>query len=457
MTVLSHPTGNRNVRAVLASLIRHDLLTTFHGTVAQSTTARWPRMLPARLRSEFDRRRYDLPPAKLHSHPFHELARLFALRGGAANLVRHETGLFCVDRVYAKLDAAVARSLSHAVKAAYAYEDGALATFTRARALGLHRVYDLPIAYWEHLRVLLLEDGKRLPAWASTLGGGLTDSPAKLNRKTRELELAELVVTPSRFVADSLPAWAHEKRILISPFGSPPPLEPQVSAFKFQLSAQRAASGGKLRVLFAGSMGQRKGLGDLMAAVRQLARKDVELVVMGSLQADRAFYDRECSGFIYESGRSHANVLELMRSCDVFCLPSIVEGRALVMQEAMSQGLPLIITPNTGGSDLVEPISASHNFSISSPPPAPAAPSLQVSGLKSQVSSASYGRSATGFLVPIRSPESIAQAISWYADHRAETLEMGKAAQAKAAEYTWEAYGDRVVAAIQDLLAKPPK
>ena len=44
-------------------------------------------------------------------------------------------------------------------------------------------------------------------------------------------------------------------------------------------------SGKSLRVLFAGSMGQRKGLGDLFKAVKLLNRKDIELVVMGSLLA----------------------------------------------------------------------------------------------------------------------------------------------------------------------------
>src|SRR5690606_4194348 len=217
------------------------------------------------------------------------------------------------------------------------------------------------------------------------LGGGLTDSQAKLDRKTRELELADMVIVPSQFVADSLPAWARAtKRVVISPFGSPEAAQAadgkaetgkrseekaetgklkaeegktavgnaedrnfQLSAFSSQLSPKR------LRVLFAGSMGQRKGLGDLMAAVRMLDRPDVELVCMGSLMAPMQFYQRQCPGFTYEKGRPHAQVLELMRSCDVFCLPSIVEGRALVMQEAMSQGLPIIITPNTGGEELV--------------------------------------------------------------------------------------------------------
>jgi glycosyltransferase involved in cell wall biosynthesis len=101
-------------------------------------------------------------------------------------------------------------------------------------------------------------------------------------------------------------------------------------------------------------------------------------------------------------------VLELMRSCDVFVLPSIVEGRALVMQEAMSQGLPLIITPNTGGSDLID-----------------------------------EGR--TGFLVPIRSPEAIATKLDWLADHREALPEMSLAARSRSQLYSWEHYAQTIV------------
>ena len=38
---------------------------------------------------------------------------------------------------------------------------------------------------------------------------------------------------------------------------------------------------------------------------------------------------------------------------DALLMPSIVEGRALVQQEALSCGLPVIATSNAGGEDLV--------------------------------------------------------------------------------------------------------
>jgi glycosyltransferase involved in cell wall biosynthesis len=166
-----------------------------------------------------------------------------------------------------------------------------------------------------------------------------------------------------------------------------------------------------LRVLFVGSMGQRKGLADLFSAMELLKGENIELVVMGSPLADMSFYRGQYADFTHEKGRPHAEVLELMRSCDVFCLPSLFEGRALVMQEAMSQGLPLVITPNTGGEDLI------------------------VEG-------------ETGFLVPIRAPEQIADKLAWFNHHRQELLAMKHMAIRHAASYTWQGYAEVVIQAI---------
>jgi len=212
------------------------------------------------------------------------------------------------------------------------------------------------------------------------------------------------------FVKNSIPEWVPRENILISPFGTPKNL-PSLKTNKLTTGKNK-----KLRVLFVGSMSQRKGLNDLFSAMKLLDTNQVELVVMGSLYAPMKFYRDEYNDFTYEPGRPHAEVLELMQTCDIFCLPSIIEGRALVMQEAMSQGLPLIITPNTGGDDLI------------------------VEG-------------KTGFVVPIRSPEAIANKIKWFLDNRKQLHFMSELAQKKAMEYTWEGYGTKIVNAIEELMA----
>ena len=408
--LFSHPTGNANVRAALVGLLETGILEEFHTSIATYPGNFWDLPEHSRWGREFKRRAFDerLRPITVQ-HPSRELGRMLASRLKLHRLVRHESGPFCVDAIYRTQDRLAARRLRDRPRqftGVYTYEDGALETLKAAEEMNLNRVYDLPIAYWQTLRQLLTEEAERLPAWKLTLGGGVGDSEEKLERKTREIELAEMVVCPSHFVARSLPdAVRKDKKVVIAPFGSPPSGQRE---FDFDPPEK------KLRILFAGAMTQRKGLADLLTAMRQLKRNDVELVVMGSPHAPMEFYRREFGDFVHEPNRPHSEVLGLMRRCDVFCLPSIVEGRALVMQEAMSQGLPLIITPNTGGEDLVE-------------------------------------EGVTGFLVPIRRPDAIAEKIAWFADHRRELREMSLAAQARASQLTWTTYGNAIARAILDL------
>ncbi len=54
----------------------------------------------------------------------------------------------------------------------------------------------------------------------------------------------------------------------------------------------------------------------------------------------------------------------------------------------------------------------------------------------------------TGFLVPIRSPQAIAEKIAWLADHRDALPDMREAAVKKAEEYPWLRYRERILAAL---------
>jgi len=405
--LITHPTGNQNVRAVIAAMAAAGCLHEFNTTLSFNAKAAWLKLLPKGIRAECLRRSFPARQQQVHTHPWREVARMVLPKVGLYHFLRHETGWASIDGVYREFDKAVAARLrrsvhKHGVSLVYAYEDGALATFKQAKALGVTCVYDLPIAYWKTARRLLMEEALRLPGWALTLKGGIQDSPEKLERKTQEMELADIVVGPSSFVENSLPRWAKEKKMIMAPFGSPAPVTANENT-------TRTGFNKRLRVLFAGSMSQRKGLGDLFAAMRLLKRQDLELVVMGSPEAPMEFYRKEYPHFTYEPGRPNPEVLALMRTCDVFCLPSIVEGRALVMQEAMSQGLPLIITPNTGGEDLIKQ------------------------------------DGSTGFLVPVRSPEMIAEKLNWLLDNRAAAVEMGIKAKQHAAAYTWQKYGDSII------------
>jgi glycosyltransferase involved in cell wall biosynthesis len=408
MVLVVHPFGNSNVRAVLQAFEETGLLARFVTTLGWSNFS-YPE-LSDHIRGKL-RRNYPLPADRIDMHPLREVVRLVASTLGLSDLIRHEAGWASIDKVWGGIDRKAAsclrrRAYGADLRAVYAYEDCAVETFSAARDLGLHRIYDLPIAYWETSQRLLNEEAERYPDWEVTLGA-TRDSPEKLSRKARELELAELVICPSEFVRESLPSHSTPaRRCVVVPFGSP--------TVAIEAARRPATAGEPLRVLFAGTLSQRKGLADLFLATKLLNSKEIELVVMGSLMRPLNWY-RQFADFTYERPRPHAEVLELMRSCDVLVLPSIVEGRALVQQEAMACGLPVIVTRNAGADDLVT-------------------------------------EGETGFLVPIRSPEAIAGRIDWFAANRARIHGMGIAAQTRARELTWQAYGQKIVAAVRELM-----
>jgi glycosyltransferase involved in cell wall biosynthesis len=411
MIDLVHPTGNQFVRHLLQALEERGMLGAFHTTLGFPAST-WTRFFPDPIRTECVRRTYPMSADKLRTRPGREFLRLAAQKLGWSYLSRHEKGWASIDQIYQDLDRAVARRIQRGnpgsnVAGLYGYEDGCLETFRAAKSRGLKCFYDLPIAYWETVRKLLEEERERLPEWEPTLVG-TRDSLLKLERKSAEIALADVVICPSLFVLQSLPpAVRQDKDCLVAEFGSPPR--------NWEAASRPSQGSDKLRVLFAGSMTQRKGLADVFAAMKLLNRHDVELIVMGSPLAPMEFYRSQYRDFTYLSTRPHHEVLKLMQSCDVLVLPSLAEGRALVQQEALANGLPLIITQNTGGEDLI------------------------VEG-------------ETGFLVPIRSPDKIAEKISWLADHRASLPDMRLAAIKKADEYPWHRYTDRILSALSTSL-----
>ncbi|MFD2942085.1 glycosyltransferase family 4 protein [Flavobacterium notoginsengisoli] len=405
--LISHPSGNSNVRAIVKGFLTQGLLYQFHTSIAVFPNNFWHRIAGLKGLGDIKRRSFDSGlKAYTEAYPIKELGRMVASKLKMNSLTKSETGVFCVDKVYQNLDKKISKKLQQAQKegltAVYAYEDGALETFTVAKALGLECIYDLPIAYHTLLQELLHEEALRKPNWAFTLGGGINDSVEKLERKRKELELADTIIVASDFVRHSLPEWAKKKKIIQSPFGTPFSSD--------QLVLKEKNDNKKLRILFVGSMTQRKGLGDLFDAIKLVDPSKVELVVLGSLAAPISFYSEQVK-FTYEPTRSHDKVLELMRTCDVFCLPSIVEGRALVIQEAMSQGLPIIITANTGAEDLVKP-------------------------------------EETGFLVPIKDPKAIAEKINWFLANRNKIFQMGKNAKELADTYSWDSYASKICSVL---------
>lgn len=347
--IISHPTGNSVSRSAAKGLLDDNLLKAFYTTVATFPGDMLDRLSKINSFAELKRRSYDPSlRAVTRSWPWLELGRMAAGKAGLKKLTAHEYGRFSVDAVYESIDKRVAGNLKKSIAkcqlAVYAYEDGALHSFTEAKRLGVTCFYDLPIGYWRSARHLLKTEIERWPEWASTLTG-FRDSDEKLARKDEELKLADRIYVASSFTARTLNDYPGKLApVEVIPYGFPPVVERRIYS---------NPSNRPLKLLFVGGLSQRKGIADLFAAVKNIGHK-VELTIVGrKTNAECPALDTALLEHKWIPSLPHEQVLELMQEHDVLVFPSLFEGFGMVITEAMSQGTPVITTDRTAGPDLI--------------------------------------------------------------------------------------------------------
>lgn len=400
MLTVSFQACNRNINEALIAFEKANLLESFHTTLAFSEEAM--NLWPGRIRQQLMRRRFSCSLDKIVPHPFPESFRLIADRLRLYDLVRPDAPLGN-NAVSASLDRAVASYLhkySSKMNGVYCFEDASLKSFERAGELGKYRIYELTTPYWRKVLEVVRDEVQRYPEWKETIGS--IDTPEQTQeRKTKEAEYADRILCISNFVRDSLPIEMRSKARVVQ-YGFPSPL-PQ--------SVPRAGTHSSMRVLFVGYMSQRKGLADVFAAFKLLKRRDVQLVTLGALLKPMDFYRSQFPDFEHHNPVPQNEVVQFMKTCDVLVFPAICEGRGLVQLEAMSCGLPVIGTVNATTDDIVED-------------------------------------GVDGFVVPIRSPEHIAEKLNWLADHPEERGIMGRNALKKASTISWNNYHQQLIDAV---------
>lgn len=397
MILHAHPMGNAFAREAARAMVEAGVLAEHWTALDWPERESWLGWMPEGWRRQMRRRRLPAevkPFARLR--PGMELGRLLMPRLGRKGWDAHEHGRFSVDRVMRDMDERIARRLGERgdVTGVYLYEDGAAESFAAARRRGVKTIYDLPIGYWRAARRWLTEEAERRPEWAATLHGN-RDSEEKLARKDRELALADEVVVASSFTRATL-AEAPEfgGRVTVVPYGAP-----VVGTGE----RRRRGAGEALRVLFVGSLGQRKGTADLLEAVAKLG-SGVALTLIGTKPQGKCVpLEEGLRRHRWIPSCPHAEVLAEMRAHDVLVFPSLFEGFGLVILEAMSQGMPVITTAHTAGPDVIT-------------------------------------EGVDGFVVPIRAAEVIAEKLEWLRAEPGRAEAMGEAARVTAGRWGWERY-----------------
>lgn len=392
--LLSRTTANQNTRNALRSLVEQEMLAEFWTTFAFDAKSFWNSILPAGIRTQLARRCIDEAPARqVRTAPWREMARL-ALRGTPLeNFLCSGERPFSVVAMSRNFDRHVARRVREIrPDIVYAYDGAALETFREAGRHGITTVEEQSSSYWRWARDFYAQEAERKPEFASLLPT-LTDSPGHLERKEEELQLADYVFVASGHVRQTLAGVVAEEKIRMVPYASPS-VQPRRQV--------NSKPGAPLKVLFVGNLGQHKGIGYLLEAM-DLVDGQAELTMVGRRLRPHGKVDAACRRWRWFESLPHGSILDLMQQSDVLVLPSLSDAFGLVVTEGLACGLPAIVTPNTGASEIL-------------------------------------ADGGDGYVVPICRADAIAERLESLHSDRELLAEMSRRAQQTAAQNSWQHY-----------------
>ncbi|WP_172972568.1 glycosyltransferase family 4 protein [Fundicoccus ignavus] len=175
--------------------------------------------------------------------------------------------------------------------------------------------------------------------------------------------------------------------------------------------------GTTLKILTVAGISLRKGINYLLDAMDELQGYNIKLSVLGVPigEEGRALVARmkDMKNVDYRGSVSHIEINKAYQDNDLFILPSLVEGSALSVYEALATGMPCIVTNNTG--------------------------SVVDNGVD-------------GFIIEEESAKSIVQAIQCIYTQEINIEHMSVSARRKAENYSWNHFEDRIASFYDSIL-----
>lgn len=328
-----------------------------------------------------ERRLEGIPPSEIKRLWLHEIVQKAVHRFGSAALA---------NRACAELFANKAARLMQDCDVVHFVQSVGWVAAEKMKRRGSTVICDMREVHPQFQADILAEE-------AHQLGIELPVSGSNYNHRVlEEISLADYIFCPSSsakrtFVARGI----SEHKLVVCPYG----VDAGNSA-----STKTRATRPEFRILFLGQVRMQKGVHYLLEGFRKAGLANARLILAGPVDpAYRVVLDRY-SGLFEELGSvAHSQVHEQYLDADVFVMPSLADSYGLVVSEAMSAGLPVIISENTGMSNFIKD-----------------------------------GRE--GFVVPIRDSEKIAEKLTFLYEHRDQGIAMGEAGIATARSLDWNNY-----------------
>lgn len=299
------------------------------------------------------------------------------------------------------LDQYVARQI-HQPLFVVALSGSGLRSGKKAQQYGGKHICDRGSSHIRYQDQILKEEYKR---WDLPFAGV---DPRSIEKEEREYVQADIITVPSGFVKRSfIEMGVPADKLAKVTYGA--------RLDRFSKTGEPVQN--KFVVLWVGGVTIRKGFMYLLHAFQKLKYPNKELLVIGvvSEEIKSLLRNENLDGVVFKGTVQNAELPAVYSSANVFVLPSIEEGLAMVQGEALACGCPVIASANTGSEDII------------------------TDGVE-------------GFVIPIRSSESILLRLEQLSDQPHLREEMSVAAQQRTRMLGgWDAYGENFVNMLKSL------
>lgn len=174
----------------------------------------------------------------------------------------------------------------------------------------------------------------------------------RINRQQKrlmdELEMYDYVLAPSAIVRESfIQQGVSESKIKVIPYAA--------NVKRFHPLNRHDQSKDRFDILCVGQINLRKGQLYLLEAVKQLNDKRLHVTLIGQIDPHIEFLLEPYRHLFTHIPRvDNTQLNTYYNSADLFVLPSLEEGLAVVLCEALATGLPIVATLESGAAEIIE-------------------------------------------------------------------------------------------------------